>query len=269
MAQPIPTSQEPVAGAAICAFFAMTMAFSSASASVTQIRTAAQSGTEPKFIALLQKDNAPVAGLCIDIHRAIERLEPSLRFVGDQAYQPAARVEAAVMSGALDAACGFSRTAERDAKLVYAGPPLFVVKYFLAARADDPVRIDSWDDVRALGKNGTILISHGFGPAARLRGDAGLHIDAGAVDALGNLRKLVAGRGRFYYHRSPGLESDIRKSGLEGKVRILPAVMDVQPFYMALGRSVQPEVAEKIERAIITLARTGELSQLSKKWMSP
>jgi len=63
------------------------------------IRVAAQSDSEPKFVA----QGAAVAGSCIDIFRAIEKVEPGLKFVGDQQWMPLKRIEAMVVGHKLDA----------------------------------------------------------------------------------------------------------------------------------------------------------------------
>lgn len=250
------------------ACFLFGFASSAASSGVTIIRTAAQYNTEPKFIAPANSTTDKVVGLCIDIHRAIERIDHSLKFIGDQDLQPAARVEALVMSGSLDVACGLSRTPLREAKLIFIDPPLFSVNYYLAVTMDDPITISNWDDVRGLGKAGTILVSHGFGPADRLRKMQELYVDTGGIDAATNLRKLMAKRGRFYYHRSPGIEAEIRRYGLEGQVKILPNVMDTRFFYMTLGPSVSFITAIKLQSALNTLADRGDLSAILRKWFS-
>ncbi|GAB2876271.1 transporter substrate-binding domain-containing protein [Pseudoduganella ginsengisoli] len=229
---------------------------------VIELRTAAQQATAPKFVAA----DGAATGLCIDIHRAIEKQDPGLRITGDQQWRPLPRLEAELRSGALDIGCGFMRTREREADLSYAEPALFAVSYHLVARSDDPVDVVSWDDVRNLGDKGTILAIHGFGQVARLRELGGLAVDSGATDAATNLRKLLAGRGRFYYHRSPGIAAEIRKAGLDGKVRVLPAMMDTQRFYLVAGRHLAASTMTRLNRALAQLDASGELKRLFGKW---
>jgi ABC-type amino acid transport substrate-binding protein len=233
-----------------------------------ELRTAAQQGTAPKFVAAESASGTagPATGLCIDLHRAIERIDPGLRITGDQQWRPLPRMEAELRAGSLDIACAIMRNREREAELTYLEPALVAVTYHLVVRADDPVDIVSWDDVRNLGDKGTILAMHGFGQVARLKELGGLTVDSGAADAATNLRKLLAGRGRFYYHRSPGIVGEIRKAGLEGKVRILPALMDIQRFYMVAGRHVPPAVVARLNRALAQLEASGELRRLNAKW---
>lgn len=235
-------------------------------AEVIELRTAAQVSTAPKYIPHSHADGNAITGLCIDINRAIEQLDPTLRFVGDQNWQPTTRLEAEMSTGTLDVACGLSRNREREARFDYLEPPLFSVRYFLIVRAGDTVQVKNWEDVRALGEQGVVLMIHGFGPMARLKEMGGLRLDAGATDARTNLMKLLAGRARFYYHRSPGLLGEIRQAGVEGKVSVLPTVMDLQQFYMVVGKSVSPAVRTRLSRAIARLESGGELKRLVDKW---
>lgn len=237
-------------------------------ADAVELRTAAQQATAPKFVGSDGTSGASgvATGLCIDLHRAIERLDPALRITGDQQWRPLPRMEAELRAGTLDIACGLMRNREREAELTYLEPSLFAVSYHLVVRADDPVDIASWDDVRTLGDKGAILAMHGFGQVARLKELGGLLVDSGAGDAGTNLRKLLAGRGRFYYHRSPGIAAEIRKAGLEGKVRVLPVSMDSQRFYMVAGRHVPSPVVARLNRALAQLESSGELRRLVAKW---
>lgn len=233
-----------------------------------EIRTAAQEATTPKFTPLYPDRKTPIGGLCVDIMRAIERIDPDLAFVGDQTWQPLVRVEAGVAHGQLDAACGFLRTREREAKFTYIDPPLYSMNYFLAVRADDTVQVGNWDDVRQLGDQGTVLVAHGFGIIRQLEKMGGLKIDSGGRDAESNLAKLVAGRGRFFIHRSPGIQHEITRAGMQGKVRVLPAAMHTENFYMVVSKKLPVATCEKIRNAIIRLNANGEIARLLSQWDS-
>lgn len=238
-----------------------------AHALASDIRTVAQQGSAPKFIAIDVDGKAQVGGLCIEIMRAIERADPSLRFVGDQQWQPLMRAELGLAAGTLDAACGLIRTAEREAKYDFIDTPLFPASYLLVVRADDQVRVNDWQDVRNLGERGVILSIHGYaGILAHLRGVGGLRVDAGGRDAKVNLEKLLAGRGRFFIHRSPGIAGAIASAGLQDRVKVLPTIMYSENFCMMVSKTMAPQVKEKINQALVQLSASGELAKLSKKW---
>ncbi|QNM96072.1 substrate-binding periplasmic protein [Chitinimonas koreensis] len=239
------------------------LAFGQAGA-VTTIRTAAQTESEPKYLPA--EDGKGIRGLCVDLYRAIEQADPNLRFVGDQAALPLKRLETMVERGELDAFCGLVRNAEREARFVYAEPALYNVAYRVAIRADDRVSVAGWDDVRKLGADGILLVNQGSGAVKRLEEFGGLKIDAGGRTTGENLSKLLAGRGRFYYYRTPGLKGEIRRAGLADKIRILPATLDVTPFYLLFNKAVPRATVEAVNRALAQLQARGELARILDRW---
>lgn len=226
------------------------------------IRVAAQIDSEPKFVA----QGAAVAGSCIDIFRAIERVDPGLRFVGDQQWMPLKRIEAMIVGRKLDAACGLVRSDERIAAYKIPDTPLFSVNYHMLVRADDTVIAKNFDDVRKLNEDGVVLVNAGSGAIAALKKAGNLKIDSTANTTAQNIDKLLAGRGRFFYYRIPGLASEIRRGRHEQKVRMLPSVFDTQVFYMVLGRHVGKELEDRIALALGRLNEHGEMKQIAEKW---
>jgi ABC-type amino acid transport substrate-binding protein len=238
-------------------------AMAAAAGPVVSLRVAAQAGTDPKFI---DAGDGRVIGVCVDIFRTIERIDPGLVFVGDQQWLPLVRAHAEVVNHQHDALCAVQRTPEREVQYNYIDVPLMPLRFQLLARADDPVVIHSWDDVRKLGANGVILTNRGFGTTETLERIGDLRFSASAADPKNNLQKLVARRGRFFLHRGPGLKSFLQRSGYGGKVRILPQVMYQTETYMAMGTHVDPAVTMRVRRAVEQMERTGELARLLKKW---
>ncbi|MYN26196.1 substrate-binding periplasmic protein [Duganella levis] len=229
----------------------------------TVLKVVAQEGTEPKFIPA---GIGRVVGLCVDLYRAIERVDPSLQFVGDQQWLPLLRAHSELASHQHDALCAVQRTDERTHQYVFLDPPLFQFRYQLVARADDPAVITNWDDVRKLGAQGVILTNRGYTTPEMLERIGGLRVDSSATSPAINLHKLVAGRGRFFLHRAPGMQGFIDRAGVAGKVKILPAVMATTDVYMAMGTHVDPAVRLRVQRAVEQLDRSGELAKLLKKW---
>lgn len=242
------------------------MAFCGAATAATELRTAAQETADPKFVSLNQGGKTVISGLCVEIMNAIERVEPDIKFKIDPQLQSLARLEAGLATGNLDAVCGLIRNKEREAKFTYIEPPLFRTDFLLAVRANDDVKITNWDDVRRLGDQGIILIISGHGAIKKLQKQGGLIIDSSAKDPRTNIQKLVGGRGRFFYHRSPGIKEEITGAGAVGKVKLLPTVMDSQPFYMALSKTLPLDIAAKMRKAIELMANSGELHKLLDKW---
>jgi polar amino acid transport system substrate-binding protein len=233
---------------------------------LTLIRVAAQESAEPKFIANTGNNPIRIGGICIDIMRAIEKNNNTIQFVGDQMWQPRARIDAGINAGTIDAICGVQRTKARESRYNFVTPALFSLSYLLAVRADDDIDVSSWGDIRKLNKDGIILVQHGFGIVDILEKAGGLTIDSGATSSLANLKKLIAGRGRFYCHRSPGIKSQIKDAGLESKVKLLPKFKFEENFYMALSKTVSDADAKKISAAILALESSGELKRLFEQY---
>ncbi|WP_171014157.1 ABC transporter substrate-binding protein [Chitinivorax sp. B] len=221
---------------------------------------AAQLESEPKYVAT----GNTIGGICVDIMRAVEQSDPSLRFVGDQRWLSLGRIEAGVYSGSLDAACGMVKNATRVNRFQFPSLPIYQVRYHLVVRSHDPIEIHSWEDVRALGQQGIVLVNLGSGPIGRLEAIGGLLLDTAGNTTDTNLRKLEAGRGRFFYYRSPGLKSAL--APYSGKFRILPTVMDATPFYFFFGKHVAPEVVHRFSNALGQLEQSGVLTQIVDRW---
>jgi len=227
------------------------------------LKVVAQEGTEPKFIPA---GIGRVVGLCVDLYRAIERVDPGLQFSGDQTWLPLLRALSEVASHQHDALCAVQRTDERARQYVFLEPSLFQLRYQLIVRSDDPIIIHHWDDVRKLGAQGVVLTNRGYTTPEMLERVGGLQTDPSATSPAINLQKLVAGRGRFFLHRAPGMQGFIDRAGVSHKVKILPTVMATTNVYMALGTHVDPAVRLRVQRAVEQLDRTGELDRMLKKW---
>ena len=221
--------------------------------------TAAQQASSPKYVTL---PDGHVGGICVDLFRLMEAREPALRIEGDQRFLPLRRLEKKVQHGQLDFICGVGESPARRDHFIVLTPAIFTVRYHLAVRSDDPVEIHRWEDVRALGQQGIILINHGSGAIARLQAIGGLIIDNGGVGRKGNYDKLLMKRGRFVYYRSPGFESDLREHGLGERIRILPTVMEETPFYILFHRRTTPERLALFANTLQQLASSGELAAL-------
>lgn len=229
------------------------------------IRVAVQEDSAPKFVSA-QEHGGGAAGICPDVLRAIEKQAPGLSFVFELRAQPLRRLETLMEQGQQDANC-LVDTAERRARFHVSPTPLFRFDYHLIARSDDPVRVDAWDDVRRLGADGKILVVSGTGVIERLQRVGGLVLEESGKSAVVNLRKLVMGRGRFFYYRTYDWNSQVRAAMVTGQVRVLPASMESVRFHLMLGNHVPREVQVRIDRALQELDANGTLARLRSKWL--
>ncbi|WP_270827030.1 substrate-binding periplasmic protein [Aeromonas sp. Y318-1] len=232
--------------------------------SATEIyRTAAQPESAPKYT---QMADGRIGGFCVELFRLLERQEPALRIQGDQRFVPLKRLEKQVRFGQLDFICGVGDNPDRRNHFIYLQPPIFTVRYHLAVRSDDLVEIRQWDDVKALGEEGIILINHGSGAIERLQALQGLIIDSGGISSAANYDKLLMKRGRFVYYRSPGFEADLLRHHLSGQIRILPTAMETIPFYILFYQRTSPARLALFANALQRLADSGELADLAKRY---
>ncbi|MBC3872690.1 substrate-binding periplasmic protein [Undibacterium flavidum] len=230
------------------------------------IRTAAQESSEPKYIAINQAGKPAIGGICVDIFRAMENLAPNLRFQGDQVWMPRMRIDAHFRDNRIDVICGVQNITRNTEHYQLLATPLFTVNYLLAVRVDDPIKVQSWDDIRQLDNEGIIMAIHGFGIVDILHKLGGLQIDAGATSSLSNLRKLLAGRGRFYCHRSPGIKAAIKSAHLENKIRLLDQPTLSEKFYMGVRKNLAPEQIKLISDALQVLDKNGELKRIFEQY---
>ena len=102
-------------------------------AAALEIKTAAQD-SPPKYF--LQGDGN-MSGICIDILRAIEAVDPQLRFSGENRMLPFKRLQLYLESGELDVFFGLKKTASRNEKFYFSRLPLYPLKYVIAVRNED------------------------------------------------------------------------------------------------------------------------------------
>jgi len=254
------------AAVAACAFVSLAVSAGGADA-VTVLRTLGQENAAPKFVrGSSSGGTGATTGFCVDALRAIERVSRKLRFVGEDRLLPAGQIENALAVGQIDVACGFARNDARAARFLLLEPALFNARYVLAVRADDPVSVSSLDDVRELGEQGVILGVHGLSVMSNLAREGGLRIDNAGITPEANLHKLLLGRGRFFFYRSPGMRAVIQDAGLVGKVRVLPGTIFTTKLYMLVSKNLPQETLDELQRAIGELSRSGELGRIYERW---
>lgn len=226
------------------------------------VRTLAQEGFSAKF----NPENPNKPGIMIEIFRAIERIDPGVRFVGYEVRGATARVEEDLATGAIDVFFGLAKTTPRASKYHYVEPPLYATSSVLVARSADSVRVLSWDDVRALGEKGVILVARGTSHAQYLRAQGGLQIDEQAATTPANLRKLLSGRGRFFFASDVNAIEEIKLMGLESRLKVLPARFWETGIYAVFSRQADPEVVKRISADIRKLERSGELMKIRARY---
>ncbi|MEN9657544.1 MAG: hypothetical protein RL571_1009 [Pseudomonadota bacterium] len=233
------------------------------SAAAIEVRTLAQD-SQPKFI----KDGATMTGLCIDIFRAIEMVDPDLKFAALVEFTPLPRSEATLLEGGVDVLCGLAPTQDRKEKFDVIDIALYTTHGVLAARKNEKAVPKSWDDIKKLGDDAVVLTVTQTVQEKEASAQSGLKVDAQAKNTSQNLQKLVNGRGRFIYHNDFALADEIKRDNLGDKVKILPVQMTTEYRVMIVSKKAAPEIKSKLTAALDKLTRSGELVKIFAPYKS-
>lgn len=227
----------------------------------TEIRTAAQN-SQPKFI----QNGSAVEGLCVDVFRAIERLDPTVKFSPLESFVPLTRIEYMMVEGHYDAFCGLAKTSTRQARFDFIEIPLYQTHSMLAARIDDQADIKSFDDLQALGRDALVLVVAKTVHAAVLADQTGVQFVEGGRNLTDTLNMLIRGRGRFVFHSDIALKDEIKRYKLEDKIKLLPTQFATEGRYLVVSKKAAPEVKEKLGIAMEKLRTSGELSKIVQSY---
>lgn len=224
--------------------------------SASNIRTLSQD-SQPKFI----QGQGGMTGLCIDIFRAIEKVDPSLKTVVPHTFTPLPRIELMMEEGSIDVVCGLADTKGRREKMDIIAIPLYTTSLVLAARMDETANPKTFEELRKLGDDVVVLtvtqtVQADFATAA------GLKVDSQARDTSQNLQKLVRGRGRFILHNDFALVDEIERDKLGDKVKLLSGSFATEGRYMYVSRKASPDIKNKMIAALDKLSRSGELVRI-------
>lgn len=224
-----------------------------------EVRIAAQEAIAPKWI--VQPTRA--TGICPDFMAAIERVEPRLHFTGYRRSRSLPAIEAGLENGSLDAACALIASPRRQAVAMPVGKAVYLSRHLLAARAGDTAVVR---DVRDLVRMGALVTSQRRSVFTDQLKAAGVQVDDATDDNGVNLQKMLGGHGRFAYVNELTLKRYLRTQQLDGRVRVLPAIMSGQPSHFWVSRKADPQLAALLGAAIDTLKATGELERIYAKW---
>ncbi len=237
----------------------LAVASSIAAAAPITLRVLAQESIPPKWL----REGNVMAGVCPDIMAAIERLEPRLRFARDIGARSIPMLEQGLANGSIDGACALLDTERRREIALIVGPPLYAVRHRLAARRDDGAVIASMADLVRL--KPLINTQRSAAYADQLRSH-GLQVDDSSGDNVVNLRKVIAGHGRFFYINELTLTWLMEQAQFKGKVRMLDWVVKEEPIYFYVSKKSPAGAAPLLGRALRALKENGELARIYARW---
>ncbi|MET0856294.1 MAG: transporter substrate-binding domain-containing protein [Telluria sp.] len=226
------------------------------------VRMMAQESIPPKWIL----EDGKVRGLCADLVAAIERIEPRIRFTGYDRGRSLKVIEDSLASGQVWAACGVLDSARRRSVALRSAVPLYETRLRLAAAAGDMQVVNNLDDLVRL--KPLVNTQRGSGYIEEMK-TRGIEIDDSTGNNVVNLRKILAGHGRYTYMNELTLTYLIRSERLEDKIKILPAVFQMGLVYFWVSRKADPALAPMLDQALVRLKADGELARIYERWARP
>jgi len=224
------------------------------------LRVIGQESLPPKWI---QQEGRPSTGVCPDVLAAISRIEPRIRFTGLEDIRSVLVIEQNIRLGTADIACALVSTPLRR-HIAFAIPqPLYISRQRLAAAADDTAEINSLDDLARL--NALVTTSRGAAYIDQLRA-RGITVDDSTGSNVTNLRKILAGHGRYFYMNELTLHWLIREQKLQDKVKLMPAILKEDSMFLWISKKAPPQAAPLLAAAVRKLADSGELARIYARW---
>ena len=233
-----------------------------ASASTLTLRILGQESLPPKWIL---REGQPT-GVCPDILAALEKAEPRLRFIGKSDFRSMLVIEHGLQAGTVDVACALLDTGHRRAIARPLGKPLYIVRQRLAAAAGDTAVVENLEDLVRL--KPLVNTSRGAAYIGQLR-SLGIDVDDSTGDNVVNLKKILAGHGRFFYMNEETLSWLIRDHKLQDRIKLMPAVLREDPVYFWVGKKAPAGALHMVEGALEKLQASGELARIYERWTRP
>lgn len=234
-------------------------------ASEITLKTAAQQSF-PKFISQTQDGHTEISGFCMEIMTAIQQADPEITFTGIEILEPLARIINRLKLHKIDAFVGLSQSPERD--LIYHfSIPLYELHNVMAVRKNDPVQINSFEDILTQKPDNGIITLHGSNSMQTLK-KLQLPISGRASSVSQGLLMLTKKRGRFFYYHDLGIINTIKEDDLNTQLKILPVHLQTFQQHIAYSKKVPKEVIEKVDTAIREIRANGVMQEILNRYLS-
>lgn len=238
-------------------------AFFSAAAEQIYIRTSYQDNNIYKY----NTENSQSPGICIEIMQAVKKIDPDIDFIPTTEPMPLLRIKANMKIGDLGVFCGLIKNAEQEADFTYFNTVLYTLRYKVAVAIDDPIKIDSFNDIRnASAENNVVVTAQGSGYDNFVAKQGIMSIDAGAKDYAANFQKILIGRARFFYQSEVGLRYSIESLKLQNKVKILPTPLHSEEVFFVASKKMPKKSFEKLSKALENIDQQGGLERIRIKY---
>lgn len=225
------------------------------------LRTVQQSGSLVKYDP---DGGAQRPGLCLEILRAVERVDPGLHFSGLEQQVPLKRVERMLAEREVDVFFCLLKSPEREKLWRYAAVPLYTIRHVIVQRADDTHQVDTLAELAAASRRKPVLVARGTALARRL---VAADVAIAEVNAEREaLQMLLLGRADIVYGQDINLHRHVDEARLGDKLKFGRAVFQDESQYLALRADLPAAHEERLTLALRKLERDGTLRQLAEKY---
>lgn len=222
------------------------------------LRSAVQEGSAPKYlVGPAGAAGGSVGGLCPEILRAIEGVDPEIHFEIDPKPTPLRRIEKSLQEGRIDVLCALLETPRRHQIAYRLSTPVYEVRERLVALREEALHPESLDDLARLG--GLVATQAGASYADKLR-EHGVAVDE--TDTVAALRNIVRRRVRYYYGNELTCVYYIRAGQLGDQLGLVPGVLGETPSHLWAGRHLAPALVKRLDAALLRLKRSGTLERI-------
>ncbi|MCE4557509.1 substrate-binding periplasmic protein [Roseateles cellulosilyticus] len=225
------------------------------------LRTVQQGG------AVIKYDPAGPAhrpGLCLEILRAVTRVDPGLHFTGLEQQVPLKRVERLLAEGQVDAFFCLLKSPERERQWRYASVPLYTIRHVLVQRSDDRRQLESLADLASVSHQKPVLVMRGTALGRHLL-QAGVTI-AEVGSEREALTMLALGRADVIYGQDISLRHHLNDVRPGERFRFGRTVFQEEPQFLAMRADLPAAHEERLTQALLKLERDGTLRQLYEKY---
>ena len=203
-------------------------------------------------------------GICMEVLRAVERVDPGLHFSGLDQHMPLRRVERLLAEGQLDVFFCLLRTPDRERQWRFVPVPLYGVRHVIVQRVDDLRAVDSLLDLATMSQIKPVLVARGTALARKLD-TAGVNL-AEVGSEREALQMLTLGRTDAVYGQDINLLRHIRDARLADKVKLGRTPFQEESQYLAVRADLPALIVERLTDALRRLERDGVLRQLAEKY---
>ncbi len=226
------------------------------------LRTVSQAGARIKYD--VDGAGVPRSGICLDILRAVQKLDPGLQFPGVERPHPLRRVELLLEEGGIDVFFCLLRRPERVQRWNYAPTPLYAVRHAVVVRADAALTLDGYDALARLSRRQPVVAMRGSILVRSLQRE-GVTVTEVASDREA-LEMLLRGRALAVYGQAQNLQQYIREAQLGARVRLQTQGFPLEHQYFVYRKDLPQAAVDRVTAALRRLEADGSLRRIAEAY---